>query len=180
MRVRVAAARRHWPDASLRHSQAVASIASLAQDSGRKASSGCLARPPLPVRATQPLYVRGIECRHRRHRCCLILKHPGIGCSLSIAVYLSLQSIYQGIGCSSSKLAVYLSGIGCSLSVQDQGWQGRGGARGVGCQKAAPRAGVLGAAKFRGRSTSKTPNSVAGFESAYLGHLLVLPIRPES
>ena len=155
MRVRVAAARRHWPDASLRHSQAVAGIASLAQDSGRKASSGCLARPPLPVRATQPLYVRGIECRHRRHRCCLILKHPGIGCSLSIAVYLSLQSIYQGIGCSSSKLAVYLSGIGCSLSVQDQGWQGRGGARGVGCQKQRPGLGCWALQNFGGAQLPK-------------------------
>ena len=180
MRVRVAAARRHWPDASLRHSQAVAGIASLAQDSGRKASSGCLAGLPCQSGPYSPCTSGALSAAMVGTDACLILKHPGICCSLSIAIYLSLQSIYQGIGCSSSKLAVYLSGIGCSLSVQDQGWQGRGGARGVGCQKAAPRAGVLGAAKFRGRSTSKTPNSVAGFESAYLGHLLVLPIRPES
>ena len=32
-----------------------------------------------------------------------------------------------------------------------QGWQGRGGARGAGRQKAAPPAGARGAAKFRGR-----------------------------
>ena len=33
----------------------------------------------------------------------------------------------------------------------EQGWQGRWGARGAGRQKAAPPAGARGAAKFRGR-----------------------------